>query len=132
MTMTNTKNPKDTGQQDRVERRQCKRLPLSYPIEVSGFDHSGKLFRDQVVTLDVSDQGCKFELPRELRRGDFVRIRLAGQNADRHDNGKPLLFEVVWVEPGKRCWTVGAAKLQPENIWHISFPSNHQSPKPSR
>jgi PilZ domain len=126
--MDKSAESQDAEQQDHssADRRRCKRLTLRYQIEVSGFDRSGQLFRDRAVTLDVSEQGCKFNLLREMECGDVVAIRLVGRDGARCDAGKPLLFEIVWIEPSECGWSIGAAKLQAENIWHIAFPSSHR------
>jgi hypothetical protein len=105
-----------------VDRRQGKRVPISFPIEISGFDDAGRLFRECTVTTDVSEQGCRFDLLRELKRGDVIAIQLISRNGDRPEKSRPLLFEIAWVDASLRGWTMGASKLQPENIWHLAFP----------
>jgi hypothetical protein len=106
-----------------VDRRQAKRIPISFPIEISGFDDAGRLFRECTVTTDVSEQGCKFDLLRELKRGSVVAIQLVSRTGERLDKSKPLLFEIAWADASVRGWTMGASKLQPENIWHLAFPA---------
>lgn len=132
MVMAKTDKTNEPSQPRGDDRRRCKRLALTYQIEVSGFDRTGQLFRDRVTTLDVSEQGCKFSLSHEIECGDVVAIRLAERNGSRRDNRKPLLFEIIWVEPNPCGWIIGAAKLQPENIWHIAFPSRHRPSSSSR
>jgi hypothetical protein len=104
------------------ERRRHKRLPITFPIEVSGVDPQGNIFREITVTTNVSEHGCSFELLRELSRGDVIAIQLCGRGNNRPPNAKPLLFEVMWVESSHRGWSVGASKMQGENIWHVAFP----------
>jgi hypothetical protein len=97
-------------------------MALSFPIEVSGIDCASKPFCDRTVTNDVSDEGCRFELFRGLRCGDVITIRVVPRSRSEESNTKGLRFEVMWVETTSRGWSIGASKLQPENIWHMSFP----------
>ena len=39
------------------DRRKGKRVCLTFPIEVSGFDRSGRLFSERTVTQDISEAG---------------------------------------------------------------------------
>jgi hypothetical protein len=105
-------------------RRKTKRVIISFPIEVSGFDEAGKLFRERAVTNDVSEHGCRFDLMRELKGGEVIAIQLGSRSGRRSEKSRPLLFEVAWVSPSVHGWTVGAFKLQPENFWHLVFPAN--------
>jgi hypothetical protein len=122
--MPKTHNPehKVAGSQEPTytkERRRTKRLRLSFQIEVSGRDRAGHLFHDAAVTIDVNDDGCQFDLVRQLQRGDVVGIRVVGRGGKM---GKLALFEVVWAEASERGWTIGAMKLQAVNIWNMHFP----------
>jgi hypothetical protein len=108
------------------DRRRSKRVPISFSIEVSGFDDLGCLFREFTVTNDVSERGCQFDMLREIKRGDVIAIQRVQRNGRRQQESKPLLFEVVWIDASNRGWSVGASKLQSENIWDVAFPpKNH-------
>lgn len=107
---------------DAGDRRQGKRVVIAFPIEVSGFDAVGRIFREHSATADVSEQGCRFDLLRELKGGDVIAVQLVSPGKDRPEKSKPLLFEIVRVAPSAHGWTFGASKLQPENIWHLIFP----------
>jgi hypothetical protein len=104
------------------DRRRYKRVPLSFPIEVSGSDSTGKPFCDLTVTTDVSAQGCCFGLLREVRLGDVLTIQIVLRGSRKPDGTKPLGFEVAWIEPSEWGWKIGAVTRQPENIWHMKFP----------
>jgi hypothetical protein len=101
------------------ERRRTRRVRLSFQIEVSGRDRAGHLFHEAAVTTDVNEDGCRFDLVRQLQRGDVVGIRVLGREGK---PGKLALFEVVWAKPSERGWTVGAVRLQPVNVWNVHFP----------
>src|SRR6266849_4097065 len=94
------------------DRRKGKRVPLAFPIEVSGFDRTGRHFSEATKT------------------GDVVAIKLIPRGNGLAPASKALLFQIAWVKPEADGWAAGALKLQPENIWHMSFPPGKQS-KPS-
>ncbi len=110
------------------DRRQGKRVPLAFNIEVSGFDHTGRMFSERTVTADVSEAGCRFRLTAQVKRGDVVAIRLIRRKASDPGRSKPLLFQIAWVARERGGWVAGALKLQPENMWHVTFPP--KQPKP--
>lgn len=103
---------------------------MAYPIEVSGFDKAGRLYRERTVTRNISKSGCCFPVKTQLKPGDVVAIRLAGQRNEKTPPNKALLFQIVWVAPEGKEWIVGALNLHPENIWNVDFPSS-TPPKPS-
>jgi hypothetical protein len=104
------------------DRRREKRIPLVFPIEVSGFDRNGRFFRERTVTADVSESGCRFQLKTEVERGAVLAIKLASRDTNRQQLERPLLFKVARVAEEKSGWTLGASKLQPESLWCIAFP----------
>ncbi len=125
MKITPSIPPKDSlPKKEGPNRRKTKRVIISFPIEVSGFDEAGKIFRERAVTNDVSEHGCRFDLMRELKGGEVIAIQLGSRSGQRSGKSRPLLFEVAWVNPSVHGWTVGAFKLQPENFWHLVFPAN--------
>jgi hypothetical protein len=121
----------ETPEERPQDRRRSKRVPLSFHIEVSGIDRNGQLFRDRVVTLDVSDGGCQFELAREVEVETPISIQVIDRDGTPAFGSKPLLFEVARVELSKVGRIVGAMQLQAANIWHMTFPLNrsHKSPR---
>lgn len=118
------------SQEIHQDRRKGKRVPLTFPIEVSGFDPTARLFMERTVTTDVSEVGCRFQVKTQLSRGDVVAIKLLNRGSGPSTACKPLLFQIVWVRRDSEGWTAGALMLQPENIWHIDFPGATQ-PKPA-
>jgi len=112
------------------DRRKGKRVPLAFPIEVSGFDRTGRHFSEATKTSDISEAGCRFRIKAQLEPGEVVAIKLITRGNGLAPASKALLFQIVWVSRHPDCWEVGALKLQPENIWHMSFPPGKQS-KPS-
>ena len=107
----------------REERRSGRRVPLTFPIEVTGLDNSRRLFVERTVTLDVSEAGCRFRLKTPVVSGEVVAIRLLTRLDPDHEASRPLLFEIAWVEQASEGWTAGAKKLQPERMWQVHFPA---------
>ena len=112
------------------DRRRGRRVPLAFPIEVSGFDRTGRLFCERTTTTDISEDGCRIRMKIQLERGDVVAIKLRSRRNDQEAESKPLLFQIVWIAREGGAWTAGALKLQAENIWHLAFPSTNR-PKQS-
>ncbi len=103
-------------------RRKGKRLPLSYPIEVSGIDHTGLAFTERTGTVDISQAGCRIMMKKKLERGDVVVIRVVARPDHQKPNDKATLFQVIWVSRHEEDWMVGLQRLQTDDIWEVSFP----------
>jgi PilZ domain len=101
-------------------RREVRKL-IALRIEVCGFDRSGQFFTEPTETLDVSEGGCKFRLPRAVEKDVIVAIRLFGQNGESRADLPPVLFQIAYVRQETGQWTMGAAKLQSEPIWPVDF-----------
>lgn len=112
------------------DRRKGKRVPLAFPIEVSGFDRNGRHFSETTKTFDISEAGCRFHIKERLEPCDVVAIKLITRGNGLAPASKALLFQIAWVKPETDGWMAGALKLQSENIWHMSFPPRDQ-PKAS-
>lgn len=105
-----------------ADRRNGKRVPLTFLIEVTGLDRGGRLFVEETVTSDISETGCRFALKTRIARGDVVAIRLLTRLNPDPEAGKPLLFEIAWAREVGGEWVAGARMLQAANIWHMAFP----------
>jgi hypothetical protein len=104
------------------DRRREKRIPLAFPVEVSGFDKRGRFFSERTVTVDVSESGCRFQLKTEVERGAVVAIKLVSRHTGQPQPDRPLLFKVARVAQESSGWTLGAAKIQPESLWCVACP----------
>ena len=113
-----------------LERRHEKRLPLSLPVEISGFDCQGRFFKERTVTTDVSPNGCSFHLTAEADRAVELAIRLIASNSKDPVPDHPLLFDVVRMEPTPDGWLVAARKVQSEDLWYTAFPPARRHPTP--
>jgi len=112
------------------DRRRCKRVPLAFPIEASGFNRMGRLFTECTTTSDISETGCRFQLKTQVSPGDVVAIKLSSRR-NHSPASKPLLFQVIWVAGEEEGWSVGALQLQRENLWHMAFPLSNQPKRSS-
>ena len=112
------------------DRRKEVRIPLVFPIEVAGFNRRGRFFSERTATADVSASGCRFRLRTEVECGAVVAVKVVSRKSDRILPNRPLLFQIARVEQEEELWTVGAAKLEPENIWCVAFPAPQQPPTP--
>lgn len=112
------------------DRRKERRIPLVFPIEVSGFDANGKFFTERSVTMDISENGCRFQLKSQIERSSVVALKVLHRNRSDSSPERPLLFSVARAIQEGNGWTLGAVKLQPENIWCVAFPSAKKDDKP--
>ena len=104
------------------DRRKGKRLPLRYPIEVSGIDLAGLSFTERGATVDVSQAGCRIVMQKKLERGDVVAIKVTARPDHHEPKDKATLFQVIWISRHEDGWMVGMLKLQTDEIWDVSFP----------
>lgn len=114
-------NWEELGIQANQDRRSESRLPLSVPIEVTGFGTDARFFRELTTTIDISESCC-FHLLREVPRGGIVAIKVMLKEHAKDNLTRPFLYQIARAVEDANCWLVGAAKLQPESIWLVAFP----------
>ncbi len=107
------------------DRRRERRIPLAFPVEVSGFDQNGRYFSEQTMTADISESGCRFHLKIQVHCGAVVALKVVSRGNSKALPDRPLLFQVARVkqEGDGDGWVVGAVKLQPESLWCVAFPA---------
>ena len=115
------------SQEVHEDRRKHKRVSLTFPIEVSGFDADRRLFCERTVTQDISYTGCRILLKTQVARGDVLAIRLLERGKEGAAPGRPLLFNVIWVARNNEGWLAGALMLQQENsgAWNSPIRISH-------
>ncbi len=97
------------------ERREA-RYSVPIAIEVSGISPEGQPFHERTFTLDVSQWGCGFKIPMELKKDDIVALRVVPTSSETAPLAKSL-FQVVRVTPEDDGWVVGAWKMDDEKVW---------------
>ncbi|HVB07653.1 MAG TPA: PilZ domain-containing protein [Candidatus Acidoferrales bacterium] len=116
-------NWEELGIQANQDRRKETRIPLSVPIEVTGFGADARFFSERTATIDISECGCSFLLKRDVPRGSIVAVRvMLKEYAKENLAERPFLYQIARAVPETNSWMVGAAKLQPESIWLVAFP----------
>ena len=120
----------EVANETNLERRREKRLPLSLPIEVSGFDCQGRFFKERTVTTDVSPTGCSFHLAAEADRTIELAVKLIGRNSAEQVPDHPLLFDIVRMDATPDGWFMAARKVQSEDLWYTTFPPARRHPTP--
>ena len=111
------------------ERRRCKRIPLSFHVEVSGIGRNGVPYCDHAAASDVSDRGCQLHLTREVQLGDLLTIRVVRRKDAGVEQDAPFLYQAVWVESSAGGWIAGLVALEPGNPWRINFPQEALVPE---
>lgn len=120
--MQGTVNWEELGIEANKDRRREARIPLSVPIEVTGFDVEGKFFCEATKTIDLSESGCSFHLNRSAERGGIVAVKVLVKDRKRKAEQRPFLYQVARSTSEGQLWVIGAAKLQPESVWFVAFP----------
>lgn len=82
-------------------RRREARVPLTFPIEVSGFDLRGRFFTEQSSCFDVGEASCAFRLHAEVEEDAVVAIRSFHWQNNNVLDSRPVLFQVVRTENEK-------------------------------
>jgi len=104
------------------ERRQGKRIPLSFQVEVSGIGPNGVPYCDHAAATDVSERGCQLHMSREVKPGDLLTLRVVRRKDAHAAQEAPFLYQAVWVQSSPGGWIAGLAALEPGNPWRVTFP----------
>ncbi|MFZ0640759.1 MAG: PilZ domain-containing protein [Candidatus Acidiferrales bacterium] len=122
--MQDTVNWEELGIEANKDRRREARIPLTIPIEVTGFDVDGKFFCEATKTVDISESGCSFPLKLCLERGGIIAIKVLVKDLKKKSEQRPFLYQVARSTLEGDYWMIGAAKLQPESVWFVAFPKS--------
>src|SRR5882724_658800 len=122
--VTERSNVKPTDAQmatlHKSERRE-ERFALPFEIEVSGINSDGEVFHVTVQTRNVSQWGCGFLSPIELKKNDIVAIRVAVPEGPGALERTPIRFQVVRVDREERGWAIGAWKMESDDAWGVEL-----------
>ena len=110
------------AQQTVDERRKEKRVNLRFPVQVSGFTTTGKLFCKNTYTTDISATGCRVVLDEVVERGDMIGLKLLIKAEAGVPIIKPQMFQILWRARKDNVWMVGALKLTEDKFWQVEFP----------
>ena|ERR1700691_3931521 len=110
------------AQQTVDERRKEKRVNLRFPVQVSGFTSTGKLFCKNTYTTDISATGCRVVLDEVVARGDMIGIKLLIKAEPGAPITKPQMFQILWRARKDNVWMVGALKMTEDKFWQVEFP----------
>lgn len=102
------------------ERRE-ERFGLPFEIEVSGINADGDVFHVIVQTRNVSQWGCGFLSPIELRKNDIVAIHVAAPEGPLAMQRPPIRFQIVRVDREAEGWAIGAWKMESDDAWGIEL-----------
>jgi len=69
----------------------------------------------------VSQWGCGFLSPIELKKNDIVAIRVAVPEGPVAIERTPIRFQVVRVDREERGWAIGAWKMESDDAWGIEL-----------
>lgn len=90
---------------------------IRLPIEVCAFDRGGRFFTEVTETWDVSESGCRCHLRTEVANNTVLAIRIVTHASSGMKSQGPILFHVARMESASGGWTIGASKLQKNDVW---------------
>ena len=99
-----------------AERREA-RYEVPFEIEVSGLDHQGAVFHERTVTRNVSEWGCGFLLPVQLKTDDMIAVRLCNRSPGDPAQARQSVFQVRHVQRRSDGWLIGAWKMDNNDLW---------------
>jgi hypothetical protein len=99
--------------------RRESRVALSVEIEVNGIDRAGQPFRVITKTFEVSDWGCSFYLPFDLKADSVVSLNVIGSQPHCLPKTEPVIFQIMNCRRHADSWLLGASKAQPERLWDL-------------
>jgi hypothetical protein len=95
-------------------RRSERRIVVNVSVEVTFETGEGKQSTERTFIEDVSDFGCRFATKIPARQGDKVALRFVGWGGKIPPEEEARHYEVMWVAPQARGFTVGARLVQGE------------------
>jgi PilZ domain len=98
------------------------RFELRFDIEVRGIGNDMQPFCVRTATADVSEWGCRFEMPINLEPDSIVTLQVFGTDGKPEANAPPVMFQVVRVWESKGGWQIAAWKMGPEKAWPVELP----------
>jgi hypothetical protein len=84
---------------------------------------------DRTFIEDVSDFGCRFTTRGPVKQGDTVAVKILGSYGNNLPDEEARLYEIMWVTPRGRSFTVGARLLQGEKLANAKFPTKNGGQK---
>jgi hypothetical protein len=98
---------------DLQERRETRHdVPLQFDVTDI---RNGEVFHSRTTTRNVSDWGCSFVTPFELKTEDIVAVRIVSESSDAAAVTQSM-FQVVRIIKEPEGWLVGAWKLDGKNL----------------
>lgn len=96
-----------------ANRRSEPRVSLTFPIEVSGFERSGRYFIERTSCCDVGEASCAFSLQTEISSDAVLAVRSFHWQNSSVMESMPVLFQVVRLEDRPEGRVVAAVRLHP-------------------
>src|ERR1700684_191541 len=106
-----------------VERRRCKRFPLTIPVRVYGRTPRNHPFRDVTATMAVSLYGGLLDMKPRVKLGQKILIVNSFTEEERE-------CRVVYVDSKQRGRRKGAGEFSRADgdFWHVYSPSVRLAP----
>jgi hypothetical protein len=108
------------GAPHRSERRE-RRSPLSVLLKICGFSTSGRIFSEVVSTRNISRSGCCVRLRTQPLERAALAVQIIPHEGHLPAGGRPLLYQVAWLEQQGHSWDVGLFSLGNADLLQVAF-----------
>jgi hypothetical protein len=98
------------------------RFALKFEIEVRGIGKDMQPFCVRTATADVSEWGCRFEMPISLEPDSIFTLKVLDKEEKSGTDTAAVMFQVVRVWESKDSWQIAAWKMGPEKVWPVELP----------
>lgn len=119
--MTSDQNEKNIARtylaSSHMQERREPRYDAKIDIEVSGIDQTRNIIHERTVTTNISEWGCGFTLPIEVKLGDILLVRVTSAHTENAGPARQAMFQVVRVAREEDGWLVGAWKMDSIDVW---------------
>ena len=106
-----------------LQTRREPRFRLRFEIEICGFGPDSQPFRVRTFTLDVSEWGCRFEMPFRMEPNSVFSLQALKDDQGQQANCAAVTFQVVRAVEFKSRWEVAAWKIAADKVWPVELPA---------
>lgn len=98
------------------------RFELTFEVELCGFGPDSQSFKTRTSTLDVSEWGCRFEVPFRMEPNSVFTLQCLTDDKGSPADCAPVMFQVVRATQSGRGWGIAAWKIASEKVWPVDLP----------
>lgn len=106
-----------------LQTRREPRFLIRLEIEVCGVSPDSQPFRVRTFTMDISEWGCRFEMPFGIQRNSIFTVQALKDDKGEPAECTPVMFQAVRTLEFRDHWEIAAWKMAAEKVWPVELPS---------